>query len=53
MGGGVGGLTPFLTMGKICLFSFFPMEKNGKKYIYMEREGKVFVSLSFHILFFP
>ena len=45
---GGGGPTPFLPMGKLCLFPFFPM---GKKY--MEREGNEYFSLFFHILFFP
>ena len=48
---GGGGPTPFLPMEK-CVFPFFPMGKNGEKK-YMERKGKVFISLSFHILFFP
>ena len=43
-----GGPTPFLPMGKLCLFPFFPM---GKKY--MEREGNEYFFLFFHILFSP
>ena len=49
-----GGPTPFLPMGKLCLFPFFPifpMEKMGKKY--MEREGNEYFSLFFRILFSP
>ena len=46
-----GGPTPFLPMEK-CVFSHFcPWGKMGKKY--MERKVKVFISLSFHILFSP
>ena len=41
MGGGVVGIQPH----------FSPWGKIGKKV--MEREGKVFISLSFHILFSP
>ena len=47
--GGGGCPTPFLPMEK-CVFSHFsPWGKWEKKY--MERKGKVFISLSFHILF--
>ena len=47
----LGGPTPFLAMKK-CVFSHFsPWGKMGKKY--MERRVKVFISLSFHILFSP
>ena len=45
-----GGSNPIFAMAKMCLFPFFPMGKNGKKR-YMEKEGKVFISFSFHILF--
>ena len=48
--GGGGRPTLFLPMVK-CVYSHFsPWGKSGKKK-YMEREGKVFISLSFHILF--
>ena len=30
--------TPLLPMGKMCLFPFFPMGKNGKKSIWKERK---------------
>ena len=46
-----GGSNPIFPMGKICLFPFFHIGKNGRK-VHMEREGKAFVPLSFHILFF-
>ena len=43
----LGGPTPFLPTGKLCLFPFLPM---GKKY--MEREENEYFSLFFHIFFF-
>ena len=49
MGGG--GPTPFLSMGKMCLFPFFPNGENGKKSIWKKREKYSFPSLS--IYFFP
>ena len=48
---GGGGFNPIFAHGKMCVFPFFPMGKNGKKSIW--KEGKVFISLSFHILFSP
>ena len=52
----LGGPTPFLPMQK-CVFpyTFFPIFPHGEKWEkkYMERKGKVFISLSFHILFSP
>ena len=45
-----GGPTPFMPMGKLCLFPFSPFFPMGKNY--MEREGnEYFPSLS--IYFFP
>ena len=49
---GGGGSNPIFAHGKMCVFPIFPHgEKWEKKY--MERKGKVFISLSFHILFSP
>ena len=42
------GSTPFFSMGKMCLFPFFPREKNEKKYMERER-NEYFSSLSIHI----
>ena len=47
-----GGVQPHFCPWKNVCFPIFPHgEKWEKKY--MEREGKVFISLSFHILFSP
>ena len=46
-----GGSNPIFAHGKMYVFPFSPWEKWEKKY--MERKGKVFISLSFHILFSP
>ena len=46
-----GGSNPIFAHGKMCVFPFFPMEKNGKKSIWKEREKYSFPSLS--IYFFP
>ena len=47
----LGGSNPILAHGKMCVFPFFPMGKNGKKSIWKEREKNSFPSLS--IYFFP
>ena len=49
MGGG--GSNPIFGHGKMCVFPFFPMEKNGEKSIWKEREMNTFPFLS--IYFFP
>ena len=46
-----GGSNPIFAHGKMCVFPFFPMRKNGKKSIWKEREKYSFPSLS--IYFFP
>ena len=43
-----GGPTPFLPMGKLCLFPIFPMGKNGEKSIWKEREMNTFPSFSIY-----
>ena len=46
-----GGSNPIFANGKMCLFPFFPMRKNGKKSIWKKREKYSFPSIS--IYFFP
>ena len=46
-----GGSNPIFAHGKMYVFPFFPMGKNGKKSIWKEREKYSFPSLS--IYFFP
>ena len=48
-GGGAGVQPHFCPWKNVCFPIFHHGEKWEKKY--MEREGKVFISLSFHILF--
>ena len=50
-GGGGGGPTPFLPMGKLCVFPFFPMGKNGEK-VYGKRGKRILFPL-FPYTFFP
>ena len=47
MGGG--GSNPIFAHGKMCVFPFFPMGKNGEKSIWKEREMNTFPSLT-HIV---
>ena len=43
-----GGSNPIFAHGKMCVFPFFPMRKNGEKSIWKEREMNTFPFLSIY-----
>ena len=43
-----GGSNPIFAHGKMCVFPFFPMGKNGEKSIWKEREMNTFPFLSIY-----
>ena len=49
-GGGGGRSNPIFAHGKMCVFPFFPMGKNGEKSIWKEREMNTFPFLCIYFI---